>query len=113
MTARAGLDATDLADRRPVLVVPDSAVGGKAAHYQRKSHLPQYRFINNCHQIFPCLRGSSPGSTYSSPSGPIAGNGFHSMSSGRTALKTAWPGWWGRTILIIVAKRDIKIDDNG
>jgi hypothetical protein len=29
MTARARLPATDLGDRRPLLVVPDSAVGGK------------------------------------------------------------------------------------
>jgi hypothetical protein len=30
--------------------------------------------------------------------GGNAGNGFQSMSSGRTDLKTAWPGCWVRTI---------------
>src|SRR5215472_12054276 len=35
-----------------------------------------------------------------------AGNGFHSMSSGRTDLKTAWSGWCVRMIVSLLTGQE-------
>src|SRR5208282_5719976 len=43
----------------------------------------------------------SPTTTASRTDGGNAGNGFQSISSGRTDLKTAWPGWWACSIAVL------------
>src|SRR4051795_13248667 len=44
----------------------------------------------------------SPRTTARRTGGGNAGNRFHSTSSGRTALKRAWPGWWARAIAALL-----------